>query len=56
MGHTKYVDRLFIRTRLGKVPTRGDESHVTKQRSHALELGRELVLVASVERRALRYV
>jgi len=54
--HTKYVDRLRFRSGLGKVPAGSDECHVTDQRSHALELWRELVSFASVERRALRRV
>ena len=29
MGHTKYIDRLFFRPRLGKVPSGSDERHVT---------------------------
>lgn len=56
MGRTEYVDGLLPRSGLGKVPTGSDERHITEYRSHTLELWRELVSFASVERRALCWI
>ena len=53
---TEYIERLFVRSRLSKVPTGRDKRHVADQRSHTLELWRELISFPSVERRALRRV